>query len=1159
MATSKRTSLNKGDDPLTALFGTPVKPATPAPLSSASRASKPAPTPTQNRIAASSPHAPPIPSIPSNFALMLEYDERHRDAEQAALEAQNAMQSEQQHAVAAMTYSPHHSRPTSVPTQAQTMPAPTADSNGVPQVIKPTADTSASTTHHVATLPSPLPTAQYTHSQQPPITSNGINKYLSHDLHSRSDRVSEAQQAARVKQLLGHRRSKTAVKMQQQLNQAAGGPARTPHTIEESSSRADDAASFIHDSEDGLTPATSPHQQRNGVAAHQHSQSTPANSQLHLPSTDSQASALPSPISAEQAINQLKIDIDAAPQDTPSRLPWRRRSNIKVSKDLQRALADDWHIGSHGHLGGEKAAMAIDDVYLIQPPSTSYAAMAAASGSYHSSFNPNQPHERALPGQFYVSTYRLYFQPDASHLNDPTIQHAYPWPYCSGSITTNLHVPLACIERIEIVERPKSQQPRLRQVTSPDPQHRALLHRPSTFTTPAATPTPSAANSVQPTPSSARNQQPHIPTAHIATAHPPLMNQILEIHTRDGRIFRFGFFKPETCRKVFDGLALYAFPGKNEHLFAFNYKLHAALPAELNGWQLYDAVREYKRMNIPSTDYTLSTLNADYSLSITYPRILCTPSNKYMTDAELLEIAEFRSRGRLPVLVWKHPTGPQTIWRCSQPKVGVNNSRCQADEKLLYIVGQLNSECRTVTIFDARPKMNARANMLAGKGYENIDNYPNCKLVFLNIGNIHVMRESYQRLLRVVRSDVHDINYLQGLAASGWLQHISELIKGTVQMVLAVQRDKQSIVSHCSDGWDRTTQFVTLTELCLDPYYRTLTGFLVMIEKEWCSFGHQFYKRVGHMNRDPTNDDRSPIFLQWLDCVFQLQRQFPTHFEFNSLALVTIYDALNSCRFGTFLFNTEAERFKAEVHRRTVSLGTYMLASPAACAGAFLNPLYVPPDVQDDELEYSPGQYPSYAQGNENSSKFASPTAKSVPSSVLSLSGQVLYPSWSLKKLSLWADCYLRYVPEQCDHGIQADELLHDSATTVFTDSYSAALINQLQYTDSIDDELQDKDSNMQPAEQLYMSTAMVDGQRRYYSLPAHEQSVTVDITVSDEGHAELSVVASRAVRDEDVNPLRSPQSSPEPFHSPLTDVSSMPGEFEDALELRSPAVPLTD
>lgn len=34
---------------------------------------------------------------------------------------------------------------------------------------------------------------------------------------------------------------------------------------------------------------------------------------------------------------------------------------------------------------------------------------------------------------------------------------------------------------------------------------------------------------------------------------------------------------------------------------------------------------------------------------------------------------------------------------------------------------------------------------------------------------------------------------------------------------------------HCSDGWDRTSQLCALGALILDPYYRTIKGFQVLI------------------------------------------------------------------------------------------------------------------------------------------------------------------------------------------------------------------------------------------------------------------------------------------------------------------------------------------
>ena len=39
------------------------------------------------------------------------------------------------------------------------------------------------------------------------------------------------------------------------------------------------------------------------------------------------------------------------------------------------------------------------------------------------------------------------------------------------------------------------------------------------------------------------------------------------------------------------------------------------------------------------------------------------------------------------------------------------------------------------------------ANRAAGKGYENVENYDNVKFQFIGIENIHVMRQSQQKML----------------------------------------------------------------------------------------------------------------------------------------------------------------------------------------------------------------------------------------------------------------------------------------------------------------------------------------------------------------------------------------------------------------------------
>lgn len=47
--------------------------------------------------------------------------------------------------------------------------------------------------------------------------------------------------------------------------------------------------------------------------------------------------------------------------------------------------------------------------------------------------------------------------------------------------------------------------------------------------------------------------------------------------------------------------------------------------------------------------------------------------------------------------------------------------------------------------------------------------------------------------------------------------------------------------------------------------------FAVLVQKEWAELGHKFEDRLYS-----GTDEQSPVFLQFLDAVFQLTQQFPT-------------------------------------------------------------------------------------------------------------------------------------------------------------------------------------------------------------------------------------------------------------------------------------------
>ena len=52
----------------------------------------------------------------------------------------------------------------------------------------------------------------------------------------------------------------------------------------------------------------------------------------------------------------------------------------------------------------------------------------------------------------------------------------------------------------------------------------------------------------------------------------------------------------------------------------------------------------------------------------------------------------------------------------------------------------------TLLIYDARPFINALGNRMSGKGYENTNVYKNAEISFMDIENIHAVRESYKKI-----------------------------------------------------------------------------------------------------------------------------------------------------------------------------------------------------------------------------------------------------------------------------------------------------------------------------------------------------------------------------------------------------------------------------
>ncbi|KAJ8007758.1 hypothetical protein DPEC_G00097530 [Dallia pectoralis] len=437
--------------------------------------------------------------------------------------------------------------------------------------------------------------------------------------------------------------------------------------------------------------------------------------------------------------------------------------------------------------------------------------------------------------------------------------------------------------------------------------------------------------------------------------------QGLEIVCKDMRSPRFAYKAEDGSQpEIVEVLSKQTFSLSNDlPLFAFLYK--EEFPVD--GWKVYDPMAEYKRQGLPNESWTISKMNGMYELCDTYPALLVIPAS--IKDEELKRVVAFRARHRIPVLSWIHPESQATIVRSSQPLVGASDRRCKEDERYLQTIMDANAQSHKLAVFDARQNSVADTNKAKDGGYESESFYPNVELNFLEIPNIHVMRESLRKLKEMVYPTIDETRWHSAVDQTHWLEYIRVLLAGAVRIADKLESGKTSAVVHCSDGWDRTAQLTSLAMLMLDGHYRTLRGFQVLLEKEWISFGHKFAARVGHGDDNHANSERSPLFVQFIDCVWQVTRQFPSAFEFNELFLITILDHLYSCLFGTFLYNSEQERVTMEVQNKTVSLWSYINSQP----DDFTNPFYV-------DYEH-----------------------------------HVLYPLASIRHLELWTSYYARWNP----------------------------------------------------------------------------------------------------------------------------------------------------
>lgn len=359
-----------------------------------------------------------------------------------------------------------------------------------------------------------------------------------------------------------------------------------------------------------------------------------------------------------------------------------------------------------------------------------------------------------------------------------------------------------------------------------------------------------------------------------------------------------------------------------------------------NGWDLFSTERHFPELFHKSQLWRISSVNEDYKVCSSYPSVVIIPRS--ISDEELKKSAGFRQRGRFPVLCYFHAAKKSCLVRSSQPASGLMQKRCKEDERLLnaYLVPKAKG-----LIFDTRSTAFVYNSKSKGFGIESDSHYSQWQKTYGGLGRHKELTDTFHKYVDACMDPESSTStWLSRLESSGWLKQVQLNINAAIIVGGALHSKGCSVLVHGGGGKDTTLVVSSLTQVLLDPQCRTVLGFEGLIVREWLAAGHPFRDRCIKLGTSNMRyRGQAPMFLLFLDSVYQVMQQYPCSFEFNDKLLQMLFENAYSSKYGTFLGNSECDRVTYRVQEKTTSLWTH-LNNPDVLK-PILNPVYLPNDA----------------------------------------------------------------------------------------------------------------------------------------------------------------------------------------------------------------------
>nr|XP_015192157.1 PREDICTED: myotubularin-related protein 11 isoform X1 [Lepisosteus oculatus] len=405
----------------------------------------------------------------------------------------------------------------------------------------------------------------------------------------------------------------------------------------------------------------------------------------------------------------------------------------------------------------------------------------------------------------------------------------------------------------------------------------------------------------------------------------------LILYCRDLRVIRFQFDRltPETqATEITCAIAKTYQPLKPGALFLFqtaalgSVEMKQFLSNRQRDPQMnwFEGARDWEREleRTGATSWRVTAVNDRFEMATSLPRFNVVPQK--ILDTELKKTFAHFSEGRIPRWCWHHPLGSDLLRMAS-----FQNNIYHEKDDIRNLEAMLFGRQQQCVVVDLGEDMPVPLDVQLA----------HTRLRALCLGDISAS------------ITVPDEKWLSALEGTHWLDHIKACLRKSTEVACLLRDGHLTVILQEPDDRDLNCVVSSLVQLMCDPHSRTLLGFQSLVQKEWVVAGHRFLSRFNYQK--DSDKEESPVFLLFLDCVWQLWAQYSSHFEFTGDYLLALHDSAHLPLFTTFLSNCQRERSRRSQHlsQSYTPVKGWREPSPESA-----DPLL--PSVWDWELQYGP-------------------------------------------------------------------------------------------------------------------------------------------------------------------------------------------------------------